>query len=410
MKNYTERLRGGFVGMLFGVAPFVGTPFGVPPLEAQRAAIPANWDAFTRTFDSEVRRDSIVGASVLILERGQTIAHHDYGLADRALAQPVTERTIYHWASITKTLTAIAIMQLRDRGRLSLDDPIVRYVPELRLVHDAYGSIDSVTIRMLLSHSAGFQNGTWPYSEGKPWQPFEPTTWAQLMAMMPYQEVLFKPGSKYSYSNPGYIYLARVIEQLTGDPWEDYIRKNIFLPLGLTRSYFRTTPYFLAADRSNNYTVTRDSSRREVVTANGREFDPGITTPNGGWNAPLADLVTYLSFLTDVTRGDSATRRIYDTVLKRASLEEMWRPRLPTSQPGSTPPSSIGLSFFIVQDEDTNFIGHTGGQAGFLSFIYFNPVTSKAVVAAFNTNNEARPGESRSAFTIILREALKVIR
>ena len=396
--------------MLIVAWPLVVMLLRVLPLGAQRPVVPASWDAFTRTFDSEVRRDSIVGASVLILERGQTVTHHEYGFADRALGQPVTERTIYHWASITKTLTAIAIMQLRDRGRLSLDDPIVRYVPELRLVHDPYGSIDSVTIRMLLSHAAGFQNGTWPYSEGKPWQPFEPTSWAQLVAMMPYQELQFKPGSKYSYSNPGYIYLARVIEQLTGDPWEDYIRKNIFLPLGLTRSYFRSTPYFLAVDRSNNYTVTRDSSHREVVVTNGREFDPGITTPNGGWNAPLADLVTYLSFFTDVTRGDTATRRIYDTVLKRSSLEEMWRPRLPTTPPGATPASSIGLSFFIVQSDSTSFIGHTGGQAGFLSFIYFNPITSKAVVAAFNTNNEARPSESRSAFTNILREALKVIR
>ena len=75
---------------------------------------------------------------------------------------------MYHWASITKTLTAIAILQLRDRGRLTLDDPIVRYVPELRQVHDEFGSIDDVTLRMLLSHCAGFQNPTWPYGEGRP--------------------------------------------------------------------------------------------------------------------------------------------------------------------------------------------------------------------------------------------------
>jgi len=87
-----------------------------------------------------------------------------------------------------------------------------------------HGAIDKVTIRMLLSHSAGFQNPTWPYKEGKDWEPFEPTTWNQLVAMMPYQELLFAPGSRFGYSNPGFIYLARIIEQLTGDSWEIYVQ------------------------------------------------------------------------------------------------------------------------------------------------------------------------------------------
>ena len=108
--------------------------------------------------------------------------------------------------------------------------------------------MDAITLRMLMSHSAGFQDPTWPYKQGKAWEPFEPTTWNQLVAMMPYQEVSFPPGSRYSYSNPGFIYLARVIEQISGDPWEVYVQKNIFNPLGMTRSYFASTPYYLAAE------------------------------------------------------------------------------------------------------------------------------------------------------------------
>src|SRR3954453_2865472 len=254
---------------------------------AQRRSVvaePAGWAAYTRAFDAFAQSDSVVGASTFFLNDGKIAAHHEYGWADRERKQRVEERTIFHWASITKTLTAIAIMQLRDRGKLSLDDKITRYVPELRQVHDAYGMIDSITLRMLLSHSAGFQNPTWPYKAGKSWEPFEPTTWNQLVAMMPYQELHFRPGSRYSYSNPGFIYLARVIEQLSGDPWEAYVQKNIFAPLGLGHSYFGATPYYLAADRSNNYTVHRDSTGAVVEKANGRDFDPGITIPNGGWN------------------------------------------------------------------------------------------------------------------------------
>src|SRR5260370_32864140 len=99
--------------------------------------------------------------------------------------------------------------------------------------------------------------------------------------MMPYQELAFTPGSKYSYSNPAFIYLARVIEKLSGLSYPAYIQRHIFTPLGMSHSYFNLTSKSLAKDRSNNYTVFIDPSGNETVRANGREFDTGITTPNG---------------------------------------------------------------------------------------------------------------------------------
>ena len=131
------------------------------PARAQRTA-PADWLAFTRAVDAYAAEDGIVGASALVLRDGRVIARHDYGWADRDLGQRADTNSIYHWASITKTLTAVAIMQLRERGRLALDDPVTRYVPELRRVHNPFGSMDDITIEMLLSHSAGFQAPTWP--------------------------------------------------------------------------------------------------------------------------------------------------------------------------------------------------------------------------------------------------------
>ena len=373
---------------------------------APRNALPDGWDAFVRVFDAYADSDRVVGASVLVMRNGRTLDRHDYGWADRAARQRVDAHTIFHWGSITKTLTAISIMQLRDRGRLTLDQPITRWVPELRQVHDPYGMIDSITLRLLLSHSAGFQNPTWPYVEGKAWEPFEPTTWNQLVAMMPYQELHFRPGSRFGYSNPGFIYLARVIEQLSGDPWESYVQKNLFAPLALGHSYFGATPYYLAADRSNNYTVLRDSTGAVVERTNGRDFDPGITIPNGGWNAPLSDLATYAAFLTSSARDDS-TRRRYDIVLSPASLHEMWRPLHPMSE-GTAAPDSMALSFFVVHRDGATIIGHTGSQAGFRSFLFFNPATSATVIAAFNTTNEATP--ARTAYTRMYEAALALLR
>ena len=192
---------------------------GTSPLAAQRQPKPAlvpGWTSFTRAFDAFAAGDSIVGGGTLIMRDGKVLAHHEYGQADRERHEAMSDRAIFHWASITKTLTAIAIMQLRDRGKLSLDDKVTTLVPELRQVHDRFGSMDDITIRMLLSHSAGFQNPTWPYTEGKPWEPFEPTRWEQLVSMMPYQELIFAPGSRFGFSNPAFIYLARMIEHITG--------------------------------------------------------------------------------------------------------------------------------------------------------------------------------------------------
>jgi CubicO group peptidase (beta-lactamase class C family) len=368
---------------------------GFFPVELAAQA-PAGWEPFSRQFRDYVRDDSIVGASVALVKNGAITARLDLGQQDRARQVAVSGRSIFHWGSITKSLTAIAIMQLRDRGRLSLDDPITRYVPELRQLHDPFGMIDQITLRMLLSHSAGFRNGTWPYGDGKPWQPFEPTTWNQLVAMMPYQELLFKPGTRYSYSNPAFVYLARVVEQLTGDPWDSYVQKNIFAPLGMTHSYFRNTPYYLAANRSHNYTAQRDSASSSVrMIDNGADFDPGITTPNGGWNSPVSDLVRYVAFLTNTEPLNGSTVN-YNTVLSRASLAEMWTPVVPMAQGYEAGTNqSMGLSFFLIGSGDQRVIGHTGSQAGFRSFFYFNPKTTAGVIAVFNTTNEAAPAAAQ---------------
>ena len=173
---------------------------------APRAAAQRGWADFGRRFDAFAEAAGVVGGSAVLVRKGAILGRHHYGLADRASQRTVTDRTIYHWASVTKTLTAIAVLQLRDRGLLSLD------------------------------------------------------------------------GSRYGYFNPGYIYLARVIEQLTGDPWAVYVQKNLWTPLGMDRSYVGATPYHLAADRSHGYRVEGDS-----LTDVGADFDSGITIPNGGW-------------------------------------------------------------------------------------------------------------------------------
>jgi CubicO group peptidase (beta-lactamase class C family) len=367
------------------------------PLLAQNAPAPlppdpaAAWKAFVRAATAYARDDSVVGWSALYLRNGRVVAHQEAGFADREVGQRVDTNTLFHWASTTKTMTAVAIMQLRDRGLLSLDDPVTRWIPELRRVHNPFGSMDAITIRMVLSHSSGFQNPTWRYRRGEPWEPFEPTDWEQLVAMMPYQQLVFAPGSRFGYSNPGFIYLGRIIELITGDPYQVYIQKNLWTPLGMTRSYFNRTPYFLESFRSNSYTRIRDTVMgrpRDTLITNSREFHTGITTANSGWNAPLADAARWASFLIGAAPGDTAGSRRYEQVLKRSTLEEMWNPVVAVSSDSSAT-TSFGLSFFITVERGRRVVYHTGDQQGFHLLTAMSPETRTGAIVAFNTSADS---------------------
>jgi CubicO group peptidase (beta-lactamase class C family) len=322
----------------------------------------------------------MVGSAVWFFHEGKPAGRVLHGYADLEEKRPVDENTIFHWGSVTKTLTAIAILQLRDRGLLSLDDPVTKYLPELRKVRDPFGPVDAITLRHVMTHSAGFRAGTWPWG-GETWQPFEPTEWEQLVAMFPYTRIEFEPGSRYGYSNPAIIFLGRIIEILSGDDYEVYVDKNIFKPLRMHRSYFDRTPYHLLPFRSNNYRVEKGIPR-----ANGLDFDTGITVSNSGLNAPITGMALYAAFLV----GDEARRKEYDLVLKRSFLEEMWVPRLPMTDPVAASTGgwrdSIGLVFFVSERNGETLIGHTGSQAAFQSFLYIDPAARTAAIAAFNAD------------------------
>jgi len=339
-----------------------------------------SYSKFIETFRRECRDAGIVGASFVFLKDSKVAASDYYGSANLEKNQPVDENTIYHWASNTKPFTGIAIMQLRDRGLLKLDDPVTKYLPELRAVHNPFGSMDEITIRHLMTHSAGFRNGTWPWHQGKDWEPFEPTEYSQLVAMLPYTEILFKPGSKFSYSNPGIIFLGKIIEKLSGDDYEVYIDKNILKPLEMYHTYFDATPYHLLKYRSASYYVENGKLTTARFDAN-----TGITVSNSGLNSPLPDMIRYLSFLV----GGPSKKDVYDGVLKRSSLEEMWQPQIKASVDANGNAdftTDIGLIFFLDQRVPTQHLGHGGDQNGFISYIDFEPKKSAASIMVFNTN------------------------
>ncbi len=120
------------------------------------------WEELSGFFRQAASDRGVVGGSLWFVHGGQVLAREHHGMADLETGTAVADQTVFHWASNTKTLTGIAILQLRDRGLLSLDDAAVRWLPELREVHAPCGPIEEVTIRRLLSHTAGFRASTWP--------------------------------------------------------------------------------------------------------------------------------------------------------------------------------------------------------------------------------------------------------
>lgn len=352
--------------------------YGVGAFSAAGVTQPSEFRDF---YFAALQTNGIVGSTFLLIRDNAPAVKQLHGYSDLANKTPVDWNTCYHWASITKTFTAIAIIQLRDHGRLRLDDSVSSYIPELRQVHNPYGPVESITIRHLLTHSAGFRNPTWPWRT-ESWQPFEPTKWSQIVAMLPYTNVEFPPGSRHSYSNLGIIFLGQIIERLTDDDYEVYIDKNILKPLEMHQTYFDQSPYHLLRYRSHSYFLEKGK-----LTEAPFNFDTGITVSNGGLNSPFPDMQKYLCFLL----GNPA-QKAYDTILKRPSLEEMFAKQLDVASSdssqlaGSRGTDSIGLGFFRHEEAGRLYIGHGGNQNGFLSHFYLDPRSHAAYLVAFNTD------------------------
>jgi CubicO group peptidase (beta-lactamase class C family) len=341
-------------------------------------------------YEAGLHKNGIVGSSLALIRDGRVVLRDNYGLQSKSPEVRVNEDTTYHWASCTKTLTGIAIMQLRDRGLLSLDDPLIKYIPELAPVHDPFGPISEITIRHVMSHSGGFRGATWPWHDDeKTWEPFEPAQWSQIVAMLPYTEVAFKPGSKFSYSNLGVVFLGEIIERLSGDPYPVYMEKNVLRPLGMSRSYFDRSPYFLLKYRSHSWDLKGGKLSEDPF-----DFNTGITRSNGGLNAPVSDMLKYLGFLL----GDPAREAEYTMVLKRSSLEEMWKPLLPITANDEEsrlgPNAQVATSFFVVSEGKLKLIGHTGTQNGFKSRFFIDPKSRSGFIVVYNTDAQDESGNA----------------
>jgi CubicO group peptidase (beta-lactamase class C family) len=319
--------------------------------------------------------------AVVAVRGGDTVMARGYGWGDLEKGTAASAETAYLYCSLTKLFTATALMQLRERGLVELDRPVRVYLPDFALRHP---SGREVTVRHLLSHSSGIANPipiSWVHLADEPAVNLNDFTSGRLSR---YHRLRFEPGSRYAYSNLGYLVLGQVIEHLSGQSYTDYVRQHILEVLDMHRTGFAYDP-LQNQDVATGYVrswsmigiLGRFLVDRRIFgtsyqgyTAFHRFLLDGA--PYGGLLGPVAELGNFLkAYLSD---GTFQGRRL----LEPSSIAEMLTPQrnnqgeeLATS--GRERSQRIGLGWHLAGNEETRSCYHLGGGAGYRSELRLYP-------------------------------------
>jgi CubicO group peptidase (beta-lactamase class C family) len=309
---------------------------------------------------AEMKRQHIPGLALLVSRGGKILQAQGFGLANVELQVPVKPETIFQSGSVGKQFTATAVMMLVEEGKVQLDDPLSKFFD------DAPATWKEVTVRELLSHTGGFGDYPKDFDFRKDW------TEPELLKLVESISLAYPPGTKWDYSNLGYLTLGILIHRVTGEFYGDFLQQRIFQPLGMetTRIISETD---IVPNRAAGYRLVKGELKNQEWVA------PAINT--------TADGSLYFSVL-DLSRWDAA---LYgDKLLKRSSLEQMWTPaKLKNGQPNK---DGYGFGWFIDQRHGHRVIGHDGAWQGFKSAID-RYVDDQLTVVVLANLEQAEPGE-----------------
>ncbi len=201
---------------------------------------PATTGAVTEYIKTEMERQHIPGLSLLVAKEGKIVRAHGFGLANLELRVPVTAETVFQSGSVGKQFTATAVMMLVEEGKVGLDDSLTKYFD------DAPPAWKDATVRELLSHTAGFGDYPKDFNFRKDW------TEDELLKLVESIPLAYPPGTKWAYSNLGYLTLGILIRRVTGEFYGDFLQQRIFQPLDM-RSTRIISEADIVANRSAGY-------------------------------------------------------------------------------------------------------------------------------------------------------------
>ncbi len=320
---------------------------------------------------------------------------HAAGLGERHLGGPPPDAgTVFRIASMTKSFTASAILALRDDGALRLDDLAEDYVPELRSWPLVSPDSARISIRHLLTMTAGFPTDD-PWGDRQQGLPLE--EFATFLA----QGVSFNwaPGTRFEYSNLGYAILGRVITAVTGVTYPDYIRHRLLRPLGMTRTGYEAEEFEVPGQQITGPGGVARGYRRSPGGWSEVAFDAaGAFAPMGGIFSCVRDLTRWVAgFAVAFPPGDVEAADAHP--VRRASRREMQLPQVLTgwaiapSFPGdgaSSPPATYGFGLFVDEHPALGrIVSHSGGYPGFGSNMAWHPATGTGVIALGNSTYAA---------------------
>jgi CubicO group peptidase (beta-lactamase class C family) len=319
---------------------------------------------------------------------------HAAGLGERYLGGPPPEAgTVFRIASMTKSFTASAILALRDDGVLKLDDPAEEYVPELRGWPSVTPDSARVSIRHLLTMTAGFPTDD-PWGDRQQGLPLE--EFASFLA----GGVRFNwaPGTRFEYSNLGYAILGRVITAVTGAAYPDYIRHRLLHPLGMTRTGYEAEEFEVPGEHGTGSAGTARGYRRTPGGWADVAFDAaGAFAPMGGIFSCVRDLTCWVAgFAAAFPPGEPEASGAHP--VRRATRREMQLPQVltgwdkPAAFPGDAAPALSAYGFGLFVEDHPSFgriVGHSGGYPGFGSNMRWHPASGTGVIALGNSTYAA---------------------
>jgi len=342
-------------------AVLLGLPFSSPMLRAKRE--PAAYTGATilqleKDVPDLMKKDGVPGLSMAVIRGGKTAWVHGFGIKEATNGQPVTGNTVFEAASLSKPVFAYGVLKLVELGKLDLDVPLTTYLPKPFIAGDE--RLAKITARIVMSHRTGFPN--WPADDGS-------------------VSIYFTPGERFSYSGQGYIYLQRVVEQITGKSLNQYMTEAVFTPLGMTSSSYVWRPDF------------------DALTATGYDSDGKPTklwkpTEAGAASTLNTTANDYALFVEAVLTGKG---------LKPATLREMETPEIALDpecricikhEPKQLSKNLFwGLGWGIERKDGTDALWHWGDNGSFKGFVMAEPKTKSGVVMFANSENGLEVGK-----------------
>lgn len=304
-----------------------------------------------------MEKQKVVGLSLAVIKNGKTVTNKGYGLANVEWNVPVNAETVIRLGSLSKQFFTTAIMKLMQEGKLSIEDSVHKFFP------DAPATWQPIQIKHLMSHTSGIQREGPAYDNNKIQPDINIIRSAYVLPL------LFKPGEKYQYCNVAYFMLAEIIAQVSGKPWQDYIRDELFVPAGMKNTYL-TEFSTIIPNRASGYMHRKDS----LVNATAMY----AIRPSGG----------FLSTATDMIQWEKAISE-QKIILTKENWEKLWQPFIKTSDK-ETSQEHYGFGWLIDEYQGRKVILHGGSNTGFRA-VYTRFVKDGLTIIILTNTDEANP-------------------